>query len=50
MLDPQALPELRKEYRLRGLSEGEAADEPFAQFPAGLPTAPGGVGCWNRPR
>ena len=32
MLDPQAVAELRKEYRLRGLSEGEAADEPFAQF------------------
>lgn len=34
MLDPQAVADLRKEYRLRGLSEAEAADDPFAQFGA----------------
>jgi pyridoxamine 5'-phosphate oxidase len=34
MIDPQAVANLRKEYRLRGLSEAEAAEEPFTQFTA----------------
>ncbi len=32
MQDSQVIAALRKEYRLRGLSEAEAAEEPFAQF------------------
>ncbi len=32
MQESQSIAALRKEYRLRGLSEDEAADEPFAQF------------------
>src|SRR4051794_20005480 len=32
MQDPQLIAALRKEYRLRGLREDEAADDPLAQF------------------